>query len=120
MSEKTSRSNMARTAIPPSRTSSVNLAPLHYCLGDSLLKKLLLFLLLVVVACALALGILRKSAPPLVRFTQVKRQVVVSTVPTNGKVEPYEWEAAHAETAGLVTRVDVQNGKRVAAGAVLA
>jgi HlyD family secretion protein len=84
------------------------------------LKKLLLFLLLVVVACALALGILRKSAPPLVRFAQVKRQVVVSTVPTNGKVEPYEWQAAHAESAGLVTRVDVQNGKRVAAGAELA
>jgi HlyD family secretion protein len=84
------------------------------------LKKLLLFLLLTLAACALVLGFLRKSAPPEVRFTQVKRQTVVSTVPTNGKVEPYQWQAVHAETAGLAVRVDVQNGKRVAQGAVLA
>jgi HlyD family secretion protein len=84
------------------------------------LKKLLLFLLLALVACALVLGFLRKSAPPEVRFTQVKRQTVVSTVPTNGKVEPYEWQPVHTETAGLATRVDVQNGKRVGQGAVLA
>ena len=84
------------------------------------MKKLLLFLLLILAACALVLGFLRKSAPPEVRFTQVKRQTVVSTVPTNGKVEPYEWQAVHAETAGLAARVDVQNGKRVAQGAVLA
>ena len=84
------------------------------------MKKLLLFLLLTLAACALVLGFLRKSAPPEVRFTQVKRQTMVSTVPTNGKVEPYQWEAVHAETAGLVVRVDVQNGKHVAQGAVLA
>jgi len=84
------------------------------------LKKLLLFLLLILGACALVLGFLRKSAPPEVRFTQVKRQTVVSTVPTNGKVEPFEWQAVHAETAGLAARVDVRNGQRVAQGAVLA
>jgi HlyD family secretion protein len=84
------------------------------------LKKVLLFLLVILAACALVLGFLRKSAPPDVRFTQVKRQTVVSTVPTNGKVEPYQWQAVHAETAGLAVRVDVQNGKRVAHGAVLA
>jgi HlyD family secretion protein len=84
------------------------------------LKKLLLFLFLTLAACALVLGFLRKSAPPEVRFTQVKRQTVVSTVPTNGKVEPYEWQAVHTEAAGLAARVDVQNGKRVARGAVLA
>ena len=84
------------------------------------MKKLLLFLLLILAACALALGLLRKSAPPEVRFTQVKRQTVVSTVPTNGKVEPFEWQPVHAETAGLAARVDVQYGKRVAQGAVLA
>lgn len=84
------------------------------------MKKLLLLLFLVLAACALVLGFLRKSAPPDVRFIQVKRQTVVSTVPTNGKVEPYEWQAVHTEAAGLATRVDVQNGKRVAKGAVLA
>jgi HlyD family secretion protein len=84
------------------------------------LKKLLLFLLLLLAACALVVGFLRKSAPPEVRFTQVKRQTVVSTVPTNGKVEPYQWQAVHAETAGLVVRADVRNGERVAQGGVLA
>jgi len=84
------------------------------------LKKLLLFLLLILAACALVVGILRKDAPPEVRFKQVKRQTVISTVPTNGKVEPYQWQAVNAETAGLATRVDVQNGKQIAQGAVLA
>ncbi len=84
------------------------------------MKKLLLFLLLTLAACALVVGILRKDPPPEVRFTQVKRQTVVSTVPTNGKVEPYQWQAAHTETAGLVTRVDVQNGRHVGQGAGLA
>jgi HlyD family secretion protein len=84
------------------------------------LKKLLLFLLPILAGCALVVGILRKDAPAAVRFTQIKRQVMVSTVPTNGKVEPYEWQAVNAETAGLATRVDVQNGKRAAKGAVLA
>lgn len=84
------------------------------------MKKLLLFLFLALAACALVLGFLRKSAPAEVRFTQVKRQTLVSTVPTNGKVEPYEWQAIHSEAAGLATRVDVQNGKRVPKDAVLA
>jgi len=83
-------------------------------------KKLLLFLLLALAAGALVFGFLRKSAPREVRFTQVKRQTVISTVPTNGKVEPYEWQAVHAETAGVAIRVAVQNGKHVAQGAVLA
>jgi HlyD family secretion protein len=87
---------------------------------ETLLKKLLLFLVLILAACALVLGFLRKSAPPEVRFTQVKRQTMVSTVPTNGKVEPYEWQAVNAQTAGVAARVEVQNGKRVAQGAVLA
>jgi HlyD family secretion protein len=84
------------------------------------LKKLLLFLFLTLAACALVVGILRRDPQPEVRFTQVKRQTVIATVPTNGKVEPSEWQAVNAEIAGLVTRVDVQNGKHVTRGAVLA
>jgi HlyD family secretion protein len=55
-----------------------------------------------------------------VNFTRVKRETLVSTLPTNGKAEPFEWQAVHAETAGLVGQVAVREGERVAKGAVLA
>jgi len=83
------------------------------------LKKLLLMLLAVVVA-AIGWAILRKNEPPRINFTRVKRQTLVSTLPTNGKVEPFEWQAVRAETAGLVSRAEVQEGQSVAKGSVLA
>jgi HlyD family secretion protein len=83
------------------------------------LKKLL-FLLLAVVAAVIGWGILRKSEPPKVNFTRVKRQTLVSTLPTNGKAEPFEWQAVRAETGGLVSRVAVEEGRSVAKGAVMA
>jgi HlyD family secretion protein len=83
------------------------------------LKKLLLYLLLILAACAAAIAVLHKGAPPPVKFTRVKRQTLITSVPTNGKVEPYSWQAVRAEAAGLVSRVPVQNGSRVAQGAPL-
>ena len=83
------------------------------------MKKLLLVLLAAALA-ALAWAIFRRNEPPRIVFTRVKRQSLVSTLPTNGKVEPFEWQAVRAETAGLVSRVDVQEGERVSKGAVLA
>jgi HlyD family secretion protein len=83
------------------------------------LKKLLLVLLLVV-AAAIVWGILRRNTPPPVTFTRVKRETLVSTLPTNGKVEPFEWQAVRAEAGGLVGRVDAAEGKPVAKGEVLA
>ncbi len=65
-------------------------------------------------------GVLRKSDPPKVSFARVKRQTLVSTLPTNGKVEPAEWQAVRAETGGVVSRAPVQDGQSVAAGAVMA
>jgi HlyD family secretion protein len=82
------------------------------------LKKLLL-LLLVVAAAVLGWGVLRKSEPPKLNFAHVKRQTLVSSLPTNGKVEPFEWQSARAEIAGL-SRVDVREGQTVAKGALLA
>ncbi len=84
------------------------------------MKKLLLFLLLAGVAAVLVWGVLRKSDPPKVGFVRVKRQTLVSTLPTNGKVEPSEWQAVRAETGGIVSRAPVQDGQAVAAGAVMA
>ncbi len=83
------------------------------------MKKLLLLLLLVV-AAVIGWGIFRKSAPPQVNFARVKRETLVSTLSTNGKVEPSEWQAVRAEAAGLVSRVPVREGQTVAQGAVLA
>ena len=83
------------------------------------MKKLLLLLLAVALA-VVGWGILRKSEPPKVNFARVKRQTLVSSLPTNGKVEPFEWQAARAETAGLVSRVDAREAQTVAHGAALA
>ena len=83
------------------------------------MKKLLLLLLLVV-AAVIGWGVFRKNAPPQVKFTRVKRETLVSTLSTNGKAEPFEWQAVHAETAGLVSEVAVREGQRVAKGAALA
>ena len=79
-----------------------------------------LFSLPLIAAAVIAWGIVRKNAPPEVNFTQVHRQTLVSTLPTNGKAEPIEWQAVRAAAAGLVSRVPVQEGQTVLKGAVLA
>jgi HlyD family secretion protein len=84
------------------------------------LKKLLLLLLLAGIAAVILWGVLRKSDPPKVSFARVKRQTLVSTLPTNGKVEPAVWQAVRAETGGIVSGVPAEDGQTVAAGAVVA
>ncbi len=49
----------------------------------------------------------------------MQRAMIQSTVSTNGKVEPVEWAAARAETAGVVRSVSVQRGQSVEAGQTL-
>ena len=83
------------------------------------MKKLLLLLAIGAVA-VIAWGIVRKSRPPVVNVARVKRQTLISTLPTNGKVEPYEWQAVRADSAGLVSRVPVRLGQSVPKGAILA
>lgn len=84
------------------------------------MKKLLLFLLLAGLAAVLVWGVLRKNDPPKVSFARVKRQTLVSILPTNGKVEPSDWQAVRAETGGIVSRAPVEDGQTVEAGTVLA
>ena len=84
------------------------------------MKKLLLLALVAAIAAIIVWGVLRKSDPPKVNFARVKRQTLVSTLPTNGKVEPSLWQAVRAETGGIVSRAPVEDGQTVAAGAVLA
>ena len=87
--------------------------------GETRLKKLVV-LLAVVGAAVIVWGVLRKSRPPAVGFARVQRQTLVSTLPTNGKVEPFEWQPVRAETAGLLSRLTVHEGQMVSAGAALA
>ena len=84
------------------------------------MKKLLLLALLAAIAAIIVWGVLRKGDPPKVSFARVKRQTLVSTLPTNGKVEPSLWQAVRAETGGIVSRAPVEDGQTVTAGAVLA
>jgi HlyD family secretion protein len=58
----------------------------------------------------------RGESSVLVDFSPVRRGVLASSVPTNGKVEPAEWSAATAETSGVVRAVDVRLGQNVSAG----
>ena len=88
-------------------------------LGDILLKKLV-FLLVLVVAGVLGWGIFRKSTPPSIPFSRVKRETLVSTLPTNGKVEPFQWQMIRAEAAGVISKVNVVEGQSVTQGAVIA
>jgi HlyD family secretion protein len=76
--------------------------------------------MLIAAAAAIGWGVLRKSAPPKVPFARARRQTLVSTLATNGKVEPFEWQAVRAETAGVISRVDVHEGQRVAVGQTIA
>ena len=57
--------------------------------------------------------VFKKTAPPEVNFAKVTREMMVSTLSTNGKVEPIEWLPVRAERTGLVTRVLVSRGQQV-------
>ncbi|PWU10650.1 MAG: hypothetical protein C5B51_03970 [Terriglobia bacterium] len=82
--------------------------------------KKLLWTLPLVAAVVVGWGLLRKHSPPKVNFTQVKRINLISTLPTNGKVEPFEWQGIRAERAGVVRSVAVRDGQRVGKGEVIA
>jgi HlyD family secretion protein len=83
------------------------------------LKKLAV-LLAAVAAVAIGWSLLSKSRPPSVNFARVRRQTLESAIPTNGKTEPFEWQAVRAEIAGMVDAVPVQEGQSVAKDAELA
>jgi HlyD family secretion protein len=61
-----------------------------------------------------------KTEAPQVPFSKVVRQTLISTLPTNGKVEPIRWQAVRVEQAGLVDKVPVQEGQTVSEGTPLA
>lgn len=82
------------------------------------MRKYWLFLVLPVLL-VLWWGLDRRDSAPEVHFATVTRTRIESTVPTNGKVEPAEWAAARAETAGVIRTISVQRGETVRAGQLL-
>ena len=62
----------------------------------------------------------RKPEIPAVAFAKVARETLVSTLPTNGKVEPFEWTTVRAEVAGVIDRVNIHDGQAVRQGATIA
>ena len=70
------------------------------------------FVLIAVTAVAVWI-LSRKTRPPEVDFVKVTRETIVSSLSTNGKVEPIEWLPARAERAGTITRVFIARGQQV-------
>ena len=84
------------------------------------MKKLLPILLLLCIALSAWWIWRKKTEAPQVPFAKVKRETLISTLPTNGKVEPIEWQTVRSEVEGLVGKVPVQEGQFAAKGALLA
>jgi HlyD family secretion protein len=72
-----------------------------------------LAILVVGAGAVTAWAVFKKTTPPEVGFAKVTRETMVSTLPTNGKVEPIEWMPVRAERTGVVTRVLVSRGQQV-------
>jgi HlyD family secretion protein len=83
------------------------------------LKKLALALLVVAAAVA-GMAIYRRNTGPKITFVRVKRITLVSTLPTNGKVEPVEWQSIRAERSGIISSVAVREGQPVRKDEVIA
>ena len=54
-----------------------------------------------------------RRQPPEIPFTKVVRESIVSSVSTNGKVEPIDSATARAERSGPVTAILIERGKHV-------
>jgi HlyD family secretion protein len=60
-----------------------------------------------------------RNQPLEVPFAKATRETIVSSVATNGKVEPVEWAIARAERPGAVTKILIRRSQRVAKDEVL-
>jgi HlyD family secretion protein len=72
-----------------------------------------LAILLVGAAVIVAWVATKKAAPPDVEFIRVTRETLISSLNTNGKVEPIEWMPVRSERSGVLTRVLVSKGQQV-------
>jgi HlyD family secretion protein len=76
--------------------------------------RIILWLLALIAVVAVVWSIVNwRRQPPDISFTKVVREPIMSTVSTNGKVEPIEWATARAERSGPVGAILIDRGKRV-------
>lgn len=72
-----------------------------------------LAILLVAAAVIIIWAATKRAGPPEVGFVKVARETLVSSLNTNGKVEPIEWMPVRAERSGVVTKAYVSRGQHV-------
>jgi len=84
------------------------------------MRKVLFFLGLAAFAGVVIGLATRRAAPPSVPFEIARRETLVSTLSTNGKVEPVEWTEVTSEREGRIARVLVRRGQAVAEDTPLA
>jgi HlyD family secretion protein len=82
-------------------------------------RAILLLLIAAAVAAVIWSAANWKNQPPEIPFAKVARETIVSSVSTNGKVEPIEWATARAERSGPVDAILMERGKTVAQDAAL-
>ena len=75
-----------------------------------------LAILLVGAAVIVAWIALKRAALPELNFTKTTRETLVSSLNTNGKVEPIEWMPVRSERMGLITRSFVSRGQLIRKG----
>jgi len=83
------------------------------------MKKVALALILLA-SLAAAYLYFAQAAPPRVSYVQPSRELLVSYVATNGRVDPVEDYEVFSPAAGQVLKVVVTEGDRVAKGSLLA
>ena len=83
------------------------------------MKKVALALILLA-SLAAAYLYFAQAAPPRVSYVQPSRELLVSYVATNGRVDPVEDYEVFSAAAGQVLKVVVTEGDRVAKGSLLA
>src|SRR5215469_18062983 len=66
------------------------------------------------------MGVLRRNTGPKINFIRVQRSTLVSTLLTNGKVEPFEWQSIRTERSGIIASVAVHDGQTVHKNEVIA
>ncbi len=76
--------------------------------------RVVLALLVLVIGVALAWSLVNwRNQPPEVPFAKVLRETIMSTVSTNGTVEPIDWAIARAGRSGPVGAILIEKGKFV-------
>jgi HlyD family secretion protein len=85
------------------------------------MKPRLILVLLILAAAGAVIWSLAswKNQPPEIPFAKVARETIVSSVSTNGKVEPIDWAIARAERSGPVDAIHIERGKAVSQDAAL-